>query len=285
MPKKPSLIDSVKKKATKKKATSKKKDEVVWEPDDKLRPLVMDLIAAGAVSDTLKPVFDQKKSFVVSEFFDRFTEDMWKTKALPANPRVAINKGGTSVRDMALMFVVKFRTNALKNYLPDEDDLEDDMTPRDMLVNDIVESTGISKENAEKLTDEEDGEFIIEDKIGTVKPLDECYGGDDPDLSSAAEKLFKYSQSAASSKKTISLPVFTEAEQAIFSVTQILMIKEGFMSRACMYCESLEQLRELLRFVKVSLVTQNYEFAIGDEPSERQSRMEEAAKKLLTTES
>lgn len=287
------LIADIKKKASTKKPTSKKKEEVVWSPDAELEPLLAELLAAGSVANLLNPYIDQKKEVVHNRLFDRFTEQMWEKRQQPSNPRVAINKGNTQVRDSSCMFIVKFRRDGLKNYLPDEDEL-DGQDPRDVLISDLVEITGVSQENAEKLCDEENGEFLIENRITTVKSFDQCYYGDDPALKSAAEKFLKYWQSLATPaghggkskpKKTVSLPVFTEEEQAIIQVQQVLMLKEGFLSRVCMYCETLEQLRELLRFVKISFFTQNYEFAIGDEQSVRISRQEEAVKKVLFVDS
>jgi len=278
------LINKVKAKAVRKPMDAKsQKDDVVWYPDPSLAPLVLKLIEVGHISKTIEPVFEQQKALVYGKLFEIYTEKMWNSKSKPDNPRIVLNKKDQDTKDMSCMFIVKFRADGLKRFLPNPEDLKD-QEPRDMLV-DVLTSklVGLSKENALKITDPDGGEFIIKDTVNLVASFDAMYYGDNPVQKSAATKLLTY-LSASPAGKTTKLfhgEYLTDEEQAVLVTEQSLYIKEGFLERVCSYCNSVNELHALLKFVKISFFCQNFEFAIGDEPTERNTRLESAVKEIL----
>jgi len=268
------LINALVGKAKTKSKSSSKKDEVVWYPDKDLTPSVVELIEAGHISDILDPILASRKLFVVDKLFDIFCEKMWESKTLPDNPRIVIKKKNAEAKDMAFMFVVKFRKDAISKILPAPNELSEDQTPMQVL-HKLLSSIGLSDENINKITDEDNGEFHIVNRLNLCSSFDSMYYGSDPVKKSAATKILSYINGGEISS-------ITQEEQGILEVEQLLMVKENFLQRAFLYCENVEQLRSLLKFVKVSLVCQNYEFAVGDEPSERNKRIEKAVTSMLT---
>jgi hypothetical protein len=278
------LIDSIIGKA-KQKSTGVKKDEVVWYPEKDLSPFVIKLVEAGYVSNILAPIFKSRQDFVAEKLFDIFVNKMWSEKTVPSNPRIVIKKAESDARDMAFMFIVKFRKDAISKILPAPSELKDGQKPIDVLVELLVKSVGLSLENANKITDEENGEFQIVNNLDLVASFNTLYYSENAVKRSAATKILSYiNGTLQKGKKKLDLEPFTEEEQSILEVEQLLTIKENFLQRAFLYCENVDQLRNLLKFVKVSLVCQNYEYAIGEEPSERNNRIEKAVKEMLTVE-
>lgn len=266
------------------KSTGNKKEEAVWLPDEELTPHVLRLIEAGYVSNILTPIFKSRQTLVADKLFEIFVKKMWSEKVVPDNPRIVIKKVGSEARDMAFMFIVKFRKDAISKILPTPDELKDGQTPHDVLIELLVKGVGLSIDNAKKITSE-DGEFQIVNNVNLVDSFNAMFYGEDTIKKSASSKLLTYiNATLQKGKKKVDLEPFTEEEQGIIEVEQLLMIKENFIQRACLYCENVDQLRSLLKFVKVSLVCQNYEYAIGDEPSERNNRIEKAVKEMLTIE-
>ena len=294
------LIKQATKRATKKK-TDKKKDAIYWDPENEelfsgeneaknLAANVKDLVVTSTIAKLLKPVVEQKQGLVADKLFDKWTELSWEKKKVLSNPYIVVNKPGTQTKDMQFMFLVKYRQDARKNFLPDEEDLEKGETFESFLIKHLTsKAVGLTKTNAKKLVTSEsdgDGDFVIESKIDTAGTFNAMYYGDDPDLKSASGKLLSYIMASreAGDGETISLPYFTEGEQQVLVKKHELKIKSGFMERVMSYCKDLEQMRNLLKFIKVSLVCQNFEFAIGDEPKKQQKRMKQSVEKFLIVE-
>jgi len=291
MAKKSDLLKKVASKATSKKSSdAKKKDEVVWTPDDALMDDVKDLISSAAVAEVIDPIVKQKKAVVGNKLFDRWTQAMWDEKKLQSNPRIVVQKDSTVVRDMSFLFMVKFRTNALASFIPKPDEIPEDETAESIVINALTSDlVGLSQETAEKLVAEEgdegegDAEFIIESQLNLSKSFDKLYYSSNETESGFAKKLLGYlNAEPAKGRKNVSVPPVTDEERAILRTDSLLKIKDGFMERVCGYCETVEQLRNLLRFVKITIVCQNFEFAIGEEPEKRSARMEQSVKKFLT---
>jgi hypothetical protein len=280
------LINKVRAKAVRKPVDSKLKEDVVWYPDPSFEPLVLKLIELGHISKTIEPIFDQQKTVVYGKLFNMYTEKMWSGKSKPDNPRIVIKKKGQDTKDMACVFIVKFRSDGLKKFLPNPEDLQD-QEPRDVLVQTLISQlVGLSKENALKITDPDNGEFIIKDNVNLVESFDAMYYGDNPVRKSAATKLLTYLSAAPNSKNTKLFhgEYLTDEEQAVLVTEQFLYLKDGFLERACSYCQSADQLHALLKFVKISFFCQNFEFAVGDEPTDRNARLENAVKEILLSE-
>lgn len=283
------LLNQIAKKAVRKKVEPKQKNEVVWYPEANLENAVVRLIEAGYVADMLKPVLESRKSLVGEKLLELYINKMWETKQQPDNPRIVIRKKGSETRDMAFMFLVKFRKDALKKDLPsidvDEENEEEVPTPHELLANLLLESVGLSEANIKKITDPVSGEFQIVEDIDLIAPFNVLYYSDNPVHKSAATKLLTYLNSPIQKgKKKIELEPFTDKEKEVVSKTQSLVMKEGFLQRVVGYCDTIDQLRDLLKFVKVSLVCQNFEYSIGDEPTERNKRLEKAVQEMLIAE-
>ena len=283
------LLNQIAKKAVRKKVEPKQKNEVVWYPEANLENAVVRLIEAGYVADMLKPVLESRKSLVGEKLLELYINKMWETKQQPDNPRIVIRKKGSETRDMAFMFLVKFRKDALKKDLPsidvDEENEEEVPTPHELLANLLLESVGLSEANIKKITDTVSGEFQIVEDIDLIAPFNVLYYSDNPVHKSAATKLLTYLNSPIQKgKKKIELEPFTDKEKEVVSKTQSLVMKEGFLQRVVGYCDTIDQLRDLLKFVKVSLVCQNFEYSIGDEPTERNKRLEKAVQEMLIAE-
>lgn len=282
---KPSLIDKVKSKSTRKAVESTKPtdDRDTWYPDATLEPLVVSLIEAGHISKQLEPVLKEHQTVVYNKLIEMYCEKMWSAKRQPQNPRIVVRKKDSAARDLACMFMVVFRADGLKKYLPNAEDLPDDKEPRDVLVEALMSKlVGLSKANAEKITDPDAGEFKIIERLNFVESLDSMYYGDNPVRKSAAEKILSYFAAEADGKaKKASLEFLTDEEKGVLVTEQLLELKEGFLERACSYCETADQLLNLLKFVKIKFYCQNYEFAIGDDPVQRFVRLEKAVKGIF----
>ena len=280
------LISKVRAKAVSKPIDSKSsKENITWYPDPFFEPLVLKLIELGHISKIIDPIFEQQKTVVYNKLFDMYTEKMWNGKSKPDNPRIVIKKkeqDAKDAKDMACVFIVKFRSDGLKKFLPRPEDLQD-QDPRDILVQALTSQlVGLSKENALRITDPENGEFIIKGELNFVASFDAMYYGDNPIRKSAATKILEYLSAAPNSKTKLFHGEFlTDEEKTIVVREQLLYLRDGLLERVCSYCQSADQLNALLKFVKISFFCQNFEFAIGDEPAERNSRLENAVKGIL----
>src|SRR5690606_37226633 len=135
---------------------------------------------------------EQQKTVVYDKLFDIYTEKMWSSKVQPENPRIVVKKPRSDAKDLACMIVVKFRSDGLKKFLPNAEDLGD-REPRDVLIETLTSDlVGLSPANAKSITDPEKGEFNIVDRINLAAPLDVLYYGDDEVQKSAATKLLTY---------------------------------------------------------------------------------------------
>lgn len=280
------LINKVRAKAVRKSVDTKsKKEEVVWYPDAALEQHVLKLIELGYISKTIEPIFVQQKDIVYDRLFNQYTEKMWSLKSKPSNPRIVIKKKekDQDSKDMSCMFIVKFRSDGLKDFLPNSEDLSEDKTPLDVLIETLTSKlVGLSKENALKITDPDGGEFIIKNTVNLVASLDTMYYGDNPIHKSVATKLLTYlSTTASKSAKMFQGEFITEEEKTVVVESQTLHVKEGFLERACSYCHSEDELQALLKFVKISFYCQNFEFAIGDDVAERNERLGASIKGIL----
>ncbi len=148
----------------------------------------------------------------------------------------------------SLMFVVKDRAEGLSGVVPDADQLPEGKTVEDVLLEALTSAqVGLSEKNALRLL-ADDGEIKVTHRLELAGSLDALYNSDQPIQKSAAEKLLAYI--GAEKGDNDNLKLLTDEEKAtLLRTVQIVQLKEGFLERAHIYCETPEQLRKLCEFV------------------------------------
>ena len=151
-------------------------------------------------------------------------------------------------RQFSLMFVVKDRAEGLSGVVPDAEQLPEGKTVEDILLAALTSArVGLSEKNTLRLL-ADDGEIKVVQRLELVGSLDDLYNSDQPIQKSAAEKLLAYIGAEKADKDGLKL--LTDEEKAsLLHTVQIIQLKEGFLERAHIYCETPEQLRKLCEFV------------------------------------
>jgi hypothetical protein len=289
--------DLLKKSKKKAKAAPEKKgdkDMRVLPVSEVLRAQVADLCEVATITGELNPLVDQRKAAVGDEFFKLWTAEMWEGKKLPDNFRVVIPCSDRAMDDMSVNFILKFNlaptTNGIAKKVPKPDDLppkpggkdDETMTVQEVIVQMLTaDPIGMSEANAQKFVDEE---VIIEDQITLAGgSFDKMYYGKDETQKKIAELFLKYAQARPKKgEKTVRMPAFTdELEDELLVTKQIIKLKADLGARIYTYCESVEQLRGLLKLLAVTIQVSNFKFGISDEKPKRNERLLEAVCKYL----
>jgi len=278
------LLSGLKSGATRKE-TKPKEDE---------RPIIViddtdfaDLVRLSTLIGELQPTYDERQKEVKGRLFERFTDDWFRAKRPPKNPRIVLrkkdSKGNTTLSDdMSFMFIVKYREEGLKKVVPNVEDIPEGMTVEDVLVDMLISpAVGISEENALALLGD-DGDIKVIQKLELSGSLDTLLESSDSSTKSAAEKLVAFLSASEDDDSDEPIDVLNDDEKKkLLTTVQVVSLKEGFFERACKYVESAEELRKLLTFVKATLQVSSYEFAIGDSPVDRQKRLIDAAVQFI----
>lgn len=286
-------LKRVKAKSKKKEAKGKKELRIVSVPDS-LQPKVRELCELSFLAAQLTPLISSRQGAVATEFFNLWTEELWKNRRLPENfnvflPKLDENGKSTGLEDTKCQFQVKFRTTGINKKSPQFDDLneevgEDDpeVTVEEALIETLMSGVvGMSEDNARKFVAEE---ITVADEVTLAKSLDVMLGCDKGSvLRGIGDKLIDYMQKRPGKSGTnVSIRSFTEAEEEAALVTnQVVSLKDGLLDRVFTYCESLDELRKLILWLEVTRQVSNYDFAIADTPTERFNRLDAAVSRYL----
>lgn len=279
--KKPSALDLLKKAkggATTKKPTSKKNDRWTIVLDARDHEDVSDLCQLATIVDQLSPALEERKKAVKDDLLKQFCEKWWSDRQLPQNPKIVTRKQDSTMDDMSFMFMVKYRAAGLTNVVPNVEELPEDKTVEDLLLEMLMsKKVGLSEKNAEAILDEESGEIKVEQKLQLADSLDALLAKSETE--SAATKLLTFLGAEKNDKVEF---LNSDEKSLLLQTIQIVTLKEGFFERAHLYVDNAVQLQKLVEFVKATLQISSYEFAISDTPVDRAKRMQDAAKKYLT---
>jgi hypothetical protein len=313
------LLKRSKKKA--KAAPEKKgdKDMRVLPVSESLRAQVADLCEVATITGELNPLVEQRKTAVGDEFFKLWTAEMWDGKKLPENFRVVVPCSDRAMDDMSVNFILKFNlaptTNGIAKKVPKPDDLppkpggkeDETMTVQEVIVQMLTaDPIGMSEANAQKFVDEE---VIVEDQITLAGgSFDKMYYGKDETQKKIASLWLGHSQARSEPEKqfpalvkaakknralakelaslldgtAVVVEAFTdELEDELLVTKQIIKLKADLGARIYTYCESVEQLRGLLKLLAVTVQVSNFKFGISDEKPKRNERLLEAVCKYL----
>jgi hypothetical protein len=272
------LLKKAKGGAATKKATSKKDDRWTIVLDTEKHEDVLDLCQLATIMNQLKPTHEERAKSVKEDLLKQFCEKWWTDRKLPQNPKIVLRKNGSTMDDMSFMFMVKYRESGLTNVVPNVEDLPEDKTVEDLLLEMLMsKKVGLSEKNAEAMLNEEDGEIKVVQKLQLSDSLDALLANSATE--SAATKLLSY----LGAEDDDEIEVLTSDEKSsLLQTVQIVTLKEGFYERATKYVDNAVQLRNLIEFVKATLQISNYEFAISDTPVDRAKRMQQAAEEYLT---
>jgi len=248
--------------------------------------IVATLCELSFLIDQFIPIVEQNKNAVQDIFFEQWTEEMWASKNLPTNFKARIKKlvdnKSTNFDDMGCNFIMKFRSDCLAKKLPKASDLKEDETVNEVLVETLLSSVvGLSPDNAHKFAQEE---FEVQEATGLPdggleKMLDAKEGTD----MNIIGKFIVSCINATNKKEQSAIPLLTEAQRNIsVEISQKYSVKSGVEERILNYVESLEQLRNLLKFLSVTRQVSNFEFGISDEAIERNRRLTEIAGRFIS---
>ena len=268
---------------TKEKAPAKNEIRTIDFTGTTIESTIAKLCEAAYLGNQFEPIIKQHHAAVQEVLFERWTQEMWDNRKLPANFKARLKKTGsdgvaTTFDDMACNFLMKFRTDCLKTKLPKASDLPEDKSVHEVLTDTLV-AMGLSKDNAHKFAQEE---FEVVESTGLPE------GGLDAMLASSegtplrAVGDFILSCITASAKELSKLKPLTDEQRAVaMETTQSYKVKEGVEERLLGYVESLDQLRKLLTFMSVTKQVSNFEFGISDEVKERNKRLTEIAGRYI----
>lgn len=290
------LLAKAKQKANRQEPKATKDDRLVLvlTPDEEAK--VAKLCELATLYGEIDPLVKQHKKVAEEILFGHWAELLWKNKEQPDNPRVIIKKkdaagNSTPMEDMKCLLQVKFRTAGLQTVLPDAAKLPEGKTVEEVLIETLTSAVvGLSEVNAKKFVA---AEVEINDKVQLFKSFDELYYSEDPTEKSIGTKLLVYFQTRSEAKKTEKkkgkkteelppLKFLTEEEFDMLLVTkQEVTMKDGLFQRIHTYCQSVDEVRKLITYIKATIQVANFEFGISDEPKDRIARMQKAINTYL----
>jgi hypothetical protein len=276
-----SRLKRAKKVSGKKEAKGKKELRVVV-LDSSHEAQVRKICTLGYLTDHIKSPLDQNKKAVQQIFFEMWTKEMFDGKSKPDNFRIMLpkldgnGKPITGLDDVKCTFQLKFRTAGIAKKVPKEEDLPEDMTLQEVLMQTLEsDAVGLSDEDAKSFVDQE---IEVVDKFVLAESLDAMLDADEDSLMyGIGDKLITYLQARTAAKSgKVQLPAFTEEEEAAALVTeQVVSLKEGMLDRIFTYASTLEQLRKLLLYCGVTLQIADFDFGMSDEPAAMAKRLED----------
>ena len=304
-----SKLKELKKVAGKKTSAAKKTSVREVAVSDQIAPKVREVCELGFLLGEIKGPQEQKLKGVKKEFFEMWTKEMWDDKRRPENFAVILpkldpkKKAIPATNDTRCVFQLKFRTDGVKSKLPKDDEtleaLPDEITTVQeaaiaILVSPVV---GLSDENARKFVDAEtdvrdEVEFApaLSKNFGALLDIDLGNPGDIDDATklnaSIANKIFDTIQARTKAKSgKVQLPQWSDDETAAVLVTvQNTYLKDGLLDRAFTYCDTIEQVRNLLMWCGVTLQVADFDFGMSDEPAVKAERLKEVVGTYLVAD-
>lgn len=193
--------------------------------------------------------------------FRRWCEEAMRLQRRPSNPRLILRRAGTEVVDMEMVLVVRQRTSVLT--LPSK--LPPGQTAEDYLLQKLTDEPIAM--DAQRATEFIRNEVVVKQErfIPDLAPL---LLSEDPTLKAAARKVMTLVLGDESE------PLTADERAKLLLMRTTASVKEGCLNRCIGYCDSAEQLGELLRsFLNVDLSAPNPRFAEGTPNTERDARL------------
>lgn len=286
-------------KTAKRKPTKKEKERTVLSLNKSDQRKVVDFCRVQALADAVKPQVDQRKRVGCELTFAVWTQNWFDNKAVPDNPYIVEKnqdgaKAGTD--DIQCLFMVKERSSGLADRIPDPEDLPDEKTPTAFLA-ELIAATCFPVSDKGKTAAKKEADALkraqafvtneveITEQVNLAKTFTAMYYGEDETLKSAATKLLTLIQSKPEGDdETVEINAFTDQEREGLLVTeQVVSLKRGYFGMLT-YCKTVEELRSLLLFCKVTITLQNVEFGISDSAEEKVRRMQDTVAEFLLSE-
>ena len=238
---------------------------------EEARVKVREWVPLAIIAEIFKKRKEAVQEEMDEEITDQFYEIWWELRNYPDNPTLNTeDDNGRPDTEALFIFEERFRIEKLVS-----DDVNQEMIDR-------LISVGLTKTNATRLVNDE--LIIAEDKfINFTALLQGRKVGKqwvNPTLieQQAAKK-------AIALLRGISKEPLTDAEmQAAITITDFqCTVKPGFLERACTYCESLEQLKNMMKNVFRPVVShRSAKFAISDASEVRNRRLVGEAANVLS---
>lgn len=247
--------------------------------------VIATLCELAFLANQFLPIIEQTKNAVQDLFFERWTQEMWDNKKVPDNFKSRLKKMDgekpTTFDDMSCNFIMKFRVDGLTKRLPKSNDLEEDKTVQEVLIDTLMSGVvGLSQDNAHRFAQEE---FEVEEATGLPEGgLDKMLSAEEGSDVRIVGQYILSCINCSTKKERDALPILTDAQRQIaVEITQKYVIKNGVEERILGYVETIEQLRNLLNFLSVTKQVSNFEFGISDELDSRNNRLIEIAGRYI----
>lgn len=272
------LLKRAKKRSTKKTETKKtsQKDLRTIDAPANLKPLVVELCELAYLTDTVKSPFERRKASLGGQFFDIWSQEMWENKSKPDNFNVVV-RGDNGMPDMQCQFQLRVATKKVDKKLPKE--MPEGQTVEEALADQFAKVVGMSASMAKKFVAKE--VMMIESinlpaDFATMLQEDSKYHR-------IGILLLSYMQARPEGDgDEVMVEAFDDdLEDLAIITTQKPVLKEDVGARLHLYCKSLKQLRDLLRFIEVVPVVQNFQFGMSDTEPEKLERLKDAVAQYL----
>jgi len=266
------------------KDTAPKKNElrVIDFTDSPSGKKIASLCELSYLVDQFAPFIEQNKIAVQDFFFEFWTQEMWDAKKLSDNFKARMKKDDGTFDDMSCNFIMKFRVDGLAKKLPKAGNLAEEVTVHEILVQTLLSVVvGLTPDNAHKFCQEE---FEVEESTGFPEGgLEKMLSAKEGTDSRIIGDYILACLTAKTKKERDSLPLLTPFQSGMsVEINQKYTVKKGLEERILSYVESLEQLRNLLKFLSVTKQVSNFEFGISDEVEERNRRLTEIAGRFIS---
>lgn len=268
---------------TKEKAPAKNDIRAIDFTGTKDQDTIVKLGEVAYLDGQFDPILGQHKTAAQEALFNRITEEMWNTQRLPDNFKARVKKIGpdgkpTTFDDIAMNFILKFRSDCLKSKLPKSSELPEDKTVHEVLPDTLV-ALGLDKDKAHKFSQQE---FEVVESTGLPEGgLDAMLAAEEGSDLRAVGDFILACVTAEGKELSKIKPLTDEQRAAAMETTQTYKVKDGVEERLLGYVDSLDQLRKLMSFMSVTKQVSNFEFGISDEVTDRNKRLTEIAGRYI----
>ncbi len=206
--------------------------------------------------------------------FKSFCEALWKSKVVPANPKVLI-KDEKDQPEMSAIFQVQDKFSPGNMKLPEiKVEMEEEKIVS-LIVNALVEA-GAEKADAEKLVLDE----IETSKRRNIRSLNDLaighYEQDKRWVEATPE------EQVVAGKMMDWLDTLTPEEQALVRRDEIkVTVKKDFLTRVCNYAHGVEQLRGILQIFGPTNFVSHAALGLSDDEATRIKKLQQAADEMI----
>lgn len=239
-------------------------------------------VSAKTIWDIVNARMNNTKEQFCSYALEKMAEKMFQVQCHPGNPNVVIeSKDGQADHKFILVMQDNFKVEVPKNYPEGVNQLD---WLKDHYKS-LLESVGLSEENAKDLVDSEMEIFPVTGIRSLTELLDGHYGEKRVWVDSSEDEKIAGTKLAAllmwDGKTSPPEPLSPSDKSIIVRRDTTVTIKSEFYSRITMYCDNVEQLKGILSIIKPIMFPSDSKFAVNDsEPVKLQRKIEAAAEIL-----